>query len=145
MTAPLQIACTGFDAELLLAGSQWGPFVTETRATLDELVAVEADALVIGSDDVLALAAWPAWPVTCLQSAVVVVVGAAVDLAQTVLLLQSGVQEVLPRSEADGPRLGRALRHAIERKRLDIATRRAYATDLSTGLPHHPQLLEHMT
>jgi hypothetical protein len=39
----------------------------------------------------------------------------------------------------------RALRLAIERKRLEMAARKAYATDLATGLPNHAQLLEHMT
>ena len=43
------------------------------------------------------------------------------------------------------PGVDRALRLAVERKRLDRAARKAYATDLSTGLPNHAQLLEHMT
>ena len=33
----------------------------------------------------------------------------------------------------------------MQRKRLDIAARRAHATDLATGLPNHAQLMEHMT
>jgi diguanylate cyclase (GGDEF)-like protein len=37
------------------------------------------------------------------------------------------------------------LRLAVERKRLERAARKDYATDLSTGLPNHAQLLEHMT
>ena len=37
-----------------------------------------------------------------------------------------------------------ALRQAVERKRLDAAARRAYSTDLATGLPNHGQLMEHM-
>jgi diguanylate cyclase (GGDEF)-like protein len=39
----------------------------------------------------------------------------------------------------------RAMRHAVERKRLERAARTAYATDLATGLPHLAQLVEHMT
>jgi diguanylate cyclase (GGDEF)-like protein len=38
----------------------------------------------------------------------------------------------------------RALRHAVERKRVERSARTAYATDLATGLPHEAQLLEHM-
>ena len=44
-----------------------------------------------------------------------------------------------------GPSGPRRLRLAVERKRLDLAARKAYATDLATGLPNHAQLLEHMT
>jgi GGDEF domain-containing protein len=41
--------------------------------------------------------------------------------------------------------LARSLRLAIERKRIEMTARKAYATDLATGLPNHMQLLEHMT
>ena len=41
--------------------------------------------------------------------------------------------------------VARALRLAIERKRIEMTARKAYATDLATGLPNHMQLLEHMT
>ena len=64
---------------------------------------------------------------------------------QVARLLQLGVQDVVPTRDARADRLALALRQAVERKRLELAARRAYATDLSTGLPNHAQLMEHMT
>ena len=60
-------------------------------------------------------------------------------------LTQRGVQDLLPQASADAATLARALRLAVQRKRLERTARKAYATDLSTGLPNHAQLLEHMT
>jgi diguanylate cyclase (GGDEF)-like protein len=81
---------------------------------------------------------------------------AALDMALVVLapepafdevirLLQLGVQDVVPARDMTPDRLALALRQAVERKRLEMAARRAYATDLNTGLPNHAQLMEHMT
>ena len=151
MTAPLQIVCAGkglpADTAALLATSAFGPFSTQTLDSYDALAAADADAYWIASDDLAQVAAWPALAACALHVAVVVVAPELPGLARrdlTLRLLQSGVQEVVPAALADGPRMGRALAQAIERKRLELATRRAYATDLSTGLPNHPQLLEHM-
>ena len=144
MTAPLQIACCGFDAGLVLTDAPHGPFALQHMDTLDALAASDADALLIQATDLAQVAAWPALEVAALQAALVVVAPTP-DPVLMLRLLNSGVQEVLSSIEADPPRLARALAHAITRKRLDIATRRAYATDLSTGLPNHPQLLEHMS
>jgi diguanylate cyclase (GGDEF)-like protein len=58
-------------------------------------------------------------------------------------LLKLGAEAVL--AGDDGEALARALRHAVWRKRVEQAARRAYATDLATGLPHQTQLIEHMT
>ena len=144
MTAPLQLACCGFDAGLDLAELPHGPFAVQHLVKLDELAAADADALLIRTSDLASVVAWPALEAAALHMALLVVTPEP-DAALLQRLLQLGVQEVLPEPEADGPRLARAVAHAITRKRLDIATRRAYATDLSTGLPNHPQLLEHMT
>ena len=148
MTATLQIDCLGLDVSALLAAAPFGPFVARMRSTLEDFARADADALLIVSDDLANLAAWPALPAMALQTAVVVL-ATTPNAELLVALVQAGVQEVLPSAVIDDPaagvRLGWALRQAIERKRLDAATRRAYATDLSTGLPHHPQLLEHMT
>ncbi len=57
-------------------------------------------------------------------------------------LLGLGVEALLPADEAALPR---AVRQAVLRKRHERQARRAYATDLATGLPHQAQLLEHMT
>ncbi len=144
MTAPLQIVCLGIDADSLLSASPFGPFAAQSRASLDELVGADADALLIVTPNLAALADWPGLATAARHSAVVVV-AAGPDVTAHLRLLQAGVQDVLPLADADATHLGRALRQAIERKRVEAATRRAFATDLSTGLPHHPQLLEHMT
>ncbi|HET9644735.1 MAG TPA: GGDEF domain-containing protein [Burkholderiaceae bacterium] len=76
-------------------------------------------------------------------SAAVVLVG---DLAQAVRFLGVGVQDLLPHEEAVRPEVvARVLRLAVERKRIEHEARRAYATDLATGLPNHSQLIEHMS
>jgi diguanylate cyclase len=147
VNAPLQIACAGFDAAPLLAGSSHGNFVSQLVAGHEALASADTDAALIavrGPAELAALAAWPLLAALALQTAVVVVADEP-EPAVVMQLLQAGVQDVLPSTEIDALRLGRALRHAIERKRLEAATRRAYATDLSTGLPHLPQLQEHMT
>jgi diguanylate cyclase (GGDEF)-like protein len=63
------------------------------------------------------------------------------DAALEAELLRLGVEAVM----LPGDDLWRALRHAVERKRVERSARTAYATDLATGLPHEAQLLEHMT
>jgi len=60
-------------------------------------------------------------------------------------LIHRGAQDVVPQRESHGDALARVLRLAIERKRLEISARQAFATDLATGLPNLPQLLEHIT
>jgi diguanylate cyclase (GGDEF)-like protein len=60
-------------------------------------------------------------------------------------LLSQGVQDVLPVADLHSDALGRALRLAVERKRIEREARKAYATDLATGLPNHMQLAEHMS
>jgi diguanylate cyclase (GGDEF)-like protein len=76
------------------------------------------------------------------ESAVVVLAQAGSEAAE-LALLRRGVEAVMaPASPAE---TARALRHAVERKRLERAARTAYATDLATGLPHLAQLVEHMT
>ena len=59
--------------------------------------------------------------------------------------LEHGVQDVLGPDELLAPSLALRLRAAIERKRLEREARKAYATDLDTGLPHQQQLIEHMS
>ena len=48
---------------------------------------------------------------------------------------------------ADAPAedLQRRMDIAVRRKAIDRSARKAFATDLATGLPNHSQLLEHMT
>lgn len=125
-----------------------GSFAFQTVDTLDALAASDADALLLQLRQLADLLAWPALEAAALHTATVVVAAdpdSAPHPALVQRLVQAGVQDVLPAAEAHGARLALALSLAIARKRMDIATRRAYATDLSTGLPNHPQLLEHMS
>jgi len=129
-----------------LAGSAYGPFEIHACQSLDDVAghlrAQSPDALLLDLPDAAALTSWPALSYAVLDAAVVVVTPApAAELAAQ--LLQLGVQDVLPHDDPGA--VGRALRLAIERKRIEQAARKAYATDLSTGLPNHAQLLEHMT
>lgn len=148
MNVPLQILALAAAAPDLW-GSPYGPFVLHHCTTLDdaarELRARAHDAVLIDAPspaELAALAAWPALSHAVLDAAVVVC-SPEPDCAAAVQLLQLGAQDVLP--AADGAVLGRVLRLAIERKRLERAARKAHATDLATGLPNHAQLLEHMT
>ncbi|MBS0445634.1 MAG: GGDEF domain-containing protein [Proteobacteria bacterium] len=55
------------------------------------------------------------------------------------------VEEVLAPSDLLVPTLALRLQAAIERKRTEREARKAFATDLETGLPHQQQLIEHMS
>lgn len=60
--------------------------------------------------------------------------------------MSRGVQELLHGAElADADALAQRVHAAIERKRYEREARKAYATDLETGLPHRQQLIEHMS
>jgi GGDEF domain-containing protein len=131
--------------------SAFGPFVMQACSGLPELDdqlqlqprdAVLVDLALAGGAD--KLVHWSGLPRAVLESAVVVV-GPEPMPAMCLRLLQAGVREVLSSREASPEVLGRVLRLAIERKRIDDARARAYSIDLTTGLPNHSQLLEHMT
>ena len=150
MNEPIQLLHWG-RATPDLATSAYGPFVVHSVGTADELAsALDAqsyDAVVMhqeAPDRLVSLAAWPVLARAVLDAAVLVVAPepASVDALRLVGL---GVQDVLPAHEAHAPALARAVRLAVERKRLERAARKAYATDLATGLPNHAQLMEHMS
>jgi diguanylate cyclase len=129
-----------------VARSSWGPCDLRPCGSFDELAQRlrddgAADAVVIDGANAVALAAWPALSYAVLDAAVLVLPPVTPDV--TLKLMEMGVQDVLTAS--DGETLARALRLAVERKRIERAARKAYATDLATGLPNHAQLQEHMT
>ncbi len=102
------------------------------------------DALLLQADDAAALgalAAQPALPSAALECAVLVLTPVHDEALETALL-HLGVEALV--APGDAAAMARALRHAVLRKRLEIAARTAYATDLATGLPHRAQLIEHM-
>lgn len=91
------------------------------------------------ADAVGTLAAHPDLPRQAFAQAVLVRLPAA-DPGREDELLRLGVEAVVH----DGEDIWRALRHAVQRKRVERGARTAYATDLATGLPHEAQLLEHL-
>ncbi|MBI5257300.1 MAG: GGDEF domain-containing protein [Burkholderiales bacterium] len=134
-----------------LSTSPFGPFVVTALADLDELAQAlggqGCDAIVLQLEapgGAAALARWTGLSRAVLEAALVVVAPEP-EATDALRLMRLGVQEVLPRREAAPETLARVARMAVERKRAERAARKAYATDLATGLPNHAQLMEHMT
>ncbi|WP_428423118.1 diguanylate cyclase domain-containing protein [Methylibium sp.] len=133
-----------------LAASAWGPFAIERCDSLEEAAArlrdATYDAVLIQLADVAAAERLPVWPAlsqACAEAAVLLVTAApGAPLVQR--LIERGVQDVLPQAEASAERLALAVHLAIGRQRIERAARKAYATDLATGLPNQMQLLEHV-
>jgi diguanylate cyclase (GGDEF)-like protein len=148
MTAPIHLLCVSA-RPVDLWDSSFGPFVVHHAPTLAEAAASlqtrGLDALLVDACEPGALAALAEWPPLAQAGLDLAVVAIAPEpgVAQALALIQAGVQDVLP--PTDTANLARALRLAVERKRLEAAARKAYATDLATGLPNPTQLLEHMT
>lgn len=150
--APLRVLCvlaaddSGWAGALpALEDSPWGPFVLEHcsdhASAVRRLAEAPVDALLAGSG----AAQWPGLTQAALNAAVVLVAQRPVPEASARLLAQ-GVQDVMSADAARDPEaLARVLRLAVERKRLEREARKAYATDLATGLPNHTQLVEHMS
>lgn len=116
----------------------------EVRAAPDASAARGHDAVLMAAPDADSLAALlrhPELTPAAFDAAVLVLTSAATE-ADEAALLGLGVEAVLAANDTTLPR---ALRQAVLRKRHERAARKAYATDLATGLPHQAQLLEHMT
>jgi diguanylate cyclase (GGDEF)-like protein len=133
-----------------LSTSAYGPFVLHGCASLDEvsdrLLEQNYDAVLLTADAHLPaerLLHWPSLGRAAMDCAVVVVAPEPLPLLAA-RLIHRGVQDVVPTRESHGDALARVLRLAIERKGLEVATRKAFATDLTTGLPNLPQLIEHI-
>jgi diguanylate cyclase (GGDEF)-like protein len=147
---PIQLLVEGAPAPDL-ATSALGPFIVQPCVGLDDaarhMQQGRFDALLLQANtaqQMQALLQWNALSLAALDMALVVLMPepGGSDVAR---LLQLGVQEVVPLREARAERIALALRQSVERKHLELAARRAYATDLGTGLPNHAQLMEHMT
>ncbi|MET0383829.1 MAG: GGDEF domain-containing protein, partial [Burkholderiaceae bacterium] len=150
MRNPYQVLCLSAEPPDLCASAH-GPFVVRACGGLDGLGGAlrdsPCDALLFdlgSSAEYDRLLAWPGLAHAVMDAAVVVVAPEPTS-AQCVKLLQIGVHEVVAAGDATDACLGRVLRMAIERKRLETSAKRAFGTDLTTGLPTHAQLLEHMT
>jgi diguanylate cyclase (GGDEF)-like protein len=141
MPALSLLALAGTDA-VAAAAAALGWSVSHADAAAD---AARHDAVLLSAPTRQALAdlrQQPGLAQATFDSAVVVLAGEADDEIEADLL-RLGVEAIQP--PGDTAAVLRAIRHAVERKRLERAARTAYATDLATGLPHQAQLLEHMT
>lgn len=150
MNSVLQVVCLSAQPPDL-STSAYGPFVLHGCASLAEvserLREQFYDAVLLTADaqwTVERVLQWPAWPHAALDSAVVVVAPEPHPQLAT-RLIHLGAQDVVPLRDSHGDALARVLRLAVERKRLEVAARRAFATDMATGLPNLAQLLEHIT
>lgn len=150
MNPPIQLLYVGAPAPDLCT-SAWGPFVVQALPDMTQLAQVldqqGCDAIVLHlpqADASVQVAAWSGLSRVVLDAALVLVAPEP-DAVDAQRLVQLGLQDVLPLHEAQAGALARCVRLAVERKRLERAARKAYATDLSTGLPNHAQLMEHMT
>lgn len=149
MPTPCQVLCVS-SREPDLITSAFGPFVVHHCAELAEAErsfqsqacdVLMVDLTAVGGAD--RFAQWPGLSRAVLDTALVVVAPEP-TVADCSRLIGLGVREVLSTADVSGGSLGRFLRLAFERRQLDEAARRAYTIDLSTGLPNHHQLLEHM-
>jgi diguanylate cyclase (GGDEF)-like protein len=139
---------------LALAGSPFGPFSIERCTGLMQANgplgerSFDAVLLCASAGEAADLALWPGLSQATPDAAVVVWLHEVGDAAAAVRLVQAGVQDVLHGAAAAGSagaEVARSLRLAVERKRIERAARKAYATDLQTGLPNRQQLIEHMS
>lgn len=137
---------SGESAFRLPAGGPWGPFAEERHAGLDALASAgtgaEAVLFYLPGGNQAAPIPWASLSSACAEAAVLVLTD-AIDAATQQRLLTTGVQDVVLQSDAAS--LAQRVRLAAQRKRVDLEARKAYATDLGTGLPNRQQLIEHMS
>jgi diguanylate cyclase (GGDEF)-like protein len=134
--------------------SPWGPFAVTIAQDLSPLLQQDLtqhfDALLLHAANLgqLNTALAPdvlQWVHAHAADLAVVLVAEKTDAATAVEYLRLGVQDLLVSEQAQGDVLAARLRAAIERKALEREARKAYATDMGTGLPHQQQLVEHMS
>lgn len=138
----------GWSAALdsLSAPNAWARFVVERCVDPASAAARLAQSAV----DVLladgAAGHWPGLPQMALECAVVLACTVPPAADQAERWLRAGVEDLLLVDALQRPdELARALALAARRKRIEREARKAYATDLGTGLPSHSQLVEHMS
>ena len=129
-----------------LGQSPFGPFEVHACTTVDEVAALQG----AGRCDVLiAVADVPATARTAVANlasdTALIVVVKALRAKDAMAWQQRGAQDVLLQSELAAATLALRLRGAVQRKRTERDARKAYATDLETGLPHQQQFIEHVS
>ena len=117
-------------------------------ANLDEATVRLRDVsyeVMVAATPAVELLQWSALSHAVLDTAVVALLAEAPAEELLAALLERGVQDVVVQADTPAEALQRRMDIAVRRKSLDRAARKAFATDLATGLPNHTQLLEHMT
>lgn len=139
---------------LLNENSPWGPFAVtaahDAQPLLPQDLTDRFDAVLVHAADAgqLSTALAPGvlqWVHAHAADLAIVLVAPNLEAATAVEYLRLGVQDLLSPQDAQGDVLAARLRTAIERKALERESRKAYATDMGTGLPHQQQLVEHMS
>jgi len=134
------------DVLAALEDTPFGDFTVErcadARLLSARLAAKHVDALILDAQAQGLSAAMVDSLAADLATLVVVPDGPADVLAEW---FGRGAQDALLPSDLTDGSLPRRLRSAIERQRRERESRKAYATDLETGLPHQQQLIEHMS
>lgn len=152
-TAPLRILLIDGDGAAMPdipSASPFGPFecvrATGLDAAAEWIGRDRFDAIAIAARpfDARALLTWPALSQAVADPALIVLTSTEPGADLVIRLAQRGVQDVLPLAIDPTDALPRSLRLAIERKLQEQAARKAYATDLMTGLPNQGQLVEHV-
>ena len=151
MSPALNVLLVGIHAESVAGAFEAAPpepctvvTAADAGAALAAASAARFDAALVDADavgDVKSLIR-----ATAGQSAVLVLMlGAEPDIGEALEWTKLGAEDVLGLQDLSWPGLLRRIGAAVERKRLEIGSRKAYSTDLATGLPHQQQLVEHMS
>ncbi len=132
-----------------LEASPFGPFHVETVADMEQARArVEAsacDAVLLDAHSLDVAAGAAGHSSTSLRDVALLLVATDLSAPSVLSCLQAGAHDVLQHADLTDASLARRIRMAIEVQRREREARTAYATDLSTGLPHQQQLIEHMS
>ncbi|MFL6664206.1 MAG: diguanylate cyclase domain-containing protein [Rhizobacter sp.] len=140
----------GVSLPAIAPGSAFGPFELHVSDDLDaaatRLAAERYDAVVVAARPVDArkLLTWSALSQASQDPALIVLTTDEPGAELATQLVRKGAQDVLPLAIDPVEALPRAIRLAVERKTQERLVRKAYATDLMTGLPNQSQLVEHV-
>jgi diguanylate cyclase (GGDEF)-like protein len=135
-------------AFVLPEGVYWGPFAQSEATDLGQASTREAAAsaevalvCLPGGEHAVPIA-WAVISALCADTAVLVLAD-SIDAATQQRLLHTGVQDVV--LQPDAASLPQRVKLARQRRQVEQEARKAYATDLGTGLPNRQQLIEHMS
>lgn len=131
-----------------LPAQPWGGFefqpCDDLAAAAAALQQRPADALWVRVADAAALHELQHWSALSAAVGECALVASLPQPADALALVVRGAQDLLPLHAGAGD-VARALRLAVERKRIERTARGAFATDVATGLPNREQLIEHVS